>query len=61
MLILHVIDSFSPAAGGPPAAVRELIKATRAAGTGIEVVSLSNVCGIRLGIPKKEPGRAPVV
>jgi len=42
MLILHVIDSFSPAAGGPPAAVQELIKATHAAGTGVEVVCLDS-------------------
>jgi len=40
MHILHVIDSFSPATGGPPEAVRQLIKATRATGTHVEVVCL---------------------
>ncbi len=40
MHILHVIDSFSPATGGPPEAVRQLIKATRATGTQVEVVCL---------------------
>jgi glycosyltransferase involved in cell wall biosynthesis len=40
MHILHVIDSFSPATGGPPEAVRQLIKATRASGTEVEVVCL---------------------
>ncbi len=42
MRLLHIIDSFSPAAGGPPEAVRQLIKATRAEGTEIEVVCLDN-------------------
>jgi len=40
MHILYVIDSFSPATGGPPEAVRQLIKATRATGTHVEVVCL---------------------
>ena len=40
MHILHVIDSFSPATGGPPEAVRQLIKATHASGTEVEVVCL---------------------
>jgi glycosyltransferase involved in cell wall biosynthesis len=40
MHILHVIDSFSPAIGGPPEAVRQLIKATRATGMQVEVVCL---------------------
>lgn len=42
MHILHMIDSFSPATGGPPEAVRQLIRATRDAGTGVEVVCLDN-------------------
>jgi glycosyltransferase involved in cell wall biosynthesis len=42
MHILHVIDSFSPATGGPPEAVRQLIKATRATGTEVEVVCLDS-------------------
>lgn len=42
MLILHVIDSFSPATGGPPEAVRQLIRATRATGTYVEVVCLDH-------------------
>jgi len=42
MHILHVIDSFSPATGGPPEAVRQLIKATRATGTHVEVVCLDH-------------------
>jgi len=40
MHILHVIDSFSPATGGPPEAVRQLIRATRVNGTGAEAVCL---------------------
>jgi glycosyltransferase involved in cell wall biosynthesis len=42
MHILHVIDSFSPAAGGPPEAVRQLIKATLTTGTHVEVVCLDS-------------------
>jgi glycosyltransferase involved in cell wall biosynthesis len=42
MQILYVIDSFSPATGGPPEAVRQLIKATRATGTQVEVVCLDH-------------------
>jgi glycosyltransferase involved in cell wall biosynthesis len=42
MHILHVIDSFSPLTGGPPEAVRQLIKATRATGTDVEVVCLDH-------------------
>jgi glycosyltransferase involved in cell wall biosynthesis len=42
MRILHVIDSFSPATGGPPEAVRQLIRATRATGTSVEVVCLDH-------------------
>ena len=42
MHILYVIDSFSPATGGPPEAVRQLIKATRATGTHVEVVCLDH-------------------
>lgn len=42
MHILYLIDSFSPATGGPPEAVRQLIKATRATGTQVEVVCLDH-------------------
>jgi glycosyltransferase involved in cell wall biosynthesis len=42
MQILHLIDSFSPATGGPPEAVRQLVKASRAAGTHVEVVCLDS-------------------
>jgi glycosyltransferase involved in cell wall biosynthesis len=42
MHILHVIDSFSPATGGPPEAVRQLVKASRAAGTDVEAVCLDS-------------------
>jgi len=42
MRILHVIDSFSPATGGPPEAVRQLVKASRASGAHVEVVCLDN-------------------
>jgi glycosyltransferase involved in cell wall biosynthesis len=42
MHLLHIIDSFSPATGGPPEAVRQLIQATRASGTEVEVVCLDN-------------------
>jgi glycosyltransferase involved in cell wall biosynthesis len=40
MYTLHVIDSFSPSAGGPPEAVRQLALASLEVGTGIEVVCL---------------------
>ena len=42
MRILHVIDSFSPATGGPPEVVRQLVKASHATGTSVEVVCLDN-------------------
>jgi glycosyltransferase involved in cell wall biosynthesis len=42
MHILYVIDSFSPAIGGPPEAVRQLIKATRATGAHVEAVCLDH-------------------
>ena len=42
MRILYVIDSFSPAIGGPPEAVRQLIKATRSTGAHVEVVCLDH-------------------
>lgn len=38
--ILHVIGSLSPAAGGPPEAVRQLVDAYIEVGDGIELVSL---------------------
>jgi glycosyltransferase involved in cell wall biosynthesis len=42
MRILHVIDTLSPAAGGPPEAIRQLVRAyeQEVAGTKIEVVCL---------------------
>jgi glycosyltransferase involved in cell wall biosynthesis len=40
MRILHIIDSLSPANGGPPEAVRQLVKAYLEVGDGIEVVCL---------------------
>lgn len=40
MHTLHIIDSFSPNAGGPPEAVRQLVKACVEDGIGIEVVCL---------------------
>jgi glycosyltransferase involved in cell wall biosynthesis len=42
MRILHMIDSFSPDRGGPPEAVRQLLKAYAAEGAGPEVVCLDN-------------------
>jgi len=42
MRILYVIDSFSPAIGGPPEAVRQLIRATCSTGAQVEVVCLDN-------------------
>ena len=42
MNTLHVIDSLSPAAGGPPESVRQLVAAYREIGAGIEVVCLDN-------------------
>jgi glycosyltransferase involved in cell wall biosynthesis len=42
LLILHVIGSLSPAAGGPPEAVRQLVAAQLQAGDGVEVVCLDN-------------------
>jgi glycosyltransferase involved in cell wall biosynthesis len=40
MRILHMIDSFSPDRGGPPEAVRQLLKAYAAEGASHEVVCL---------------------
>jgi glycosyltransferase involved in cell wall biosynthesis len=40
MRILHVIDSFSPECGGPPEAVKQLLKAYAAEGAGTDVVCL---------------------
>jgi glycosyltransferase involved in cell wall biosynthesis len=42
MNTLHVIDSLSPEAGGPPEAVRQLAKAYRKVGARMEVVCLDN-------------------
>lgn len=42
MRILHMIDSFSPAAGGPPEALRQLIRAEHACGTKVEAVCLDD-------------------
>ena len=40
MHILHIIASLSPAGGGPPEAVRQLVRAYLEVGAGIEVVCL---------------------
>ena len=45
MHTLHIIDSLSPAAGGPPEAVRQLARAYREVGGGMEVVCLDNPGG----------------
>lgn len=44
MRILHVIDTLSPASGGPPEAIRQLVRAYEheVAGAGIEVVCLDH-------------------
>ncbi len=42
MHTLHIIGSFSPADGGPPEALRQLIKAYVEVGAGIETVCLDN-------------------
>ena len=42
MHILHIISSLSPAGGGPPEAVRQLVKAYLEVGAGIEVVCLDS-------------------
>lgn len=42
MHTLHIIQSFSPADGGPPESVRELAKAYLEVGSGIEVVCLDD-------------------
>jgi len=42
MQTLHIIDSFSPSAGGPPEAVRQLAKSCLEVGSEIEVVCLDN-------------------
>ena len=42
MNTLHIIDSLSPTAGGPPEAVRQLAKAYLEVGAGIEVLCLDN-------------------
>ncbi len=42
MQLLHIIDSLSPARGGPPEAVRQLAKALRANGVEVEVVCLDH-------------------
>jgi glycosyltransferase involved in cell wall biosynthesis len=42
MQTLHVIDSLSPAIGGPPEAVRQLAEAYREVGATMEVVCLDN-------------------
>jgi glycosyltransferase involved in cell wall biosynthesis len=40
--ILHIIDTFSPVAGGPPEAVRLLVKGYQAIGADIEVLCLDS-------------------
>ncbi|MDR3792600.1 MAG: glycosyltransferase [Terracidiphilus sp.] len=42
MTILHIIDTFSPTHGGPPEAVRQLVKAYLEVGAEIEVLSLDS-------------------
>lgn len=42
MRLLHIIDRFAPATGGPPEALRQLIRASRAAGTDVEAVCLDD-------------------
>ena len=42
MHTLHIIDSFSPATGGPPEVVRQIAKASLDAGVAIEVVCLDD-------------------
>ena len=42
MRTLHIIDSFSPSAGGPPESVRELAKAYLAVGAAIEMLCLDH-------------------
>jgi len=50
--ILHIIASLSPAAGGPPEAVRQLVRAYLDVGAGIEVVCLDDPSASYLsGIP----------
>jgi glycosyltransferase involved in cell wall biosynthesis len=52
MHILHIINSFSPATGGPPEALRQLVKVMCASGMQVEVVCLDNPCEEFLsGIP----------
>jgi glycosyltransferase involved in cell wall biosynthesis len=42
MHLLHIINTFSPATGGPPAALRQLVKTLREGGIEVEVVCLDN-------------------
>lgn len=42
MRILHIIDTFSPATGGPPEAVRLLVKGYRTVGAHVEVICLDH-------------------
>ena len=42
MTTLHVINSLSPAIGGPPEALRQLVKSYAEIGAKIEVVCLDN-------------------
>lgn len=42
MHLLHIINSFSPDTGGPPAALKQLVKALRTAGIEVEVACLDN-------------------
>jgi glycosyltransferase involved in cell wall biosynthesis len=42
MIILHIIDTFSPTHGGPPEAVRQLVKAYLEVGAGVEVLCLDS-------------------
>jgi glycosyltransferase involved in cell wall biosynthesis len=42
MNLLHIIDTLSPVTGGPPEAVRQLVKAYVAIGGNVEIVTLDN-------------------
>ena len=42
MRLLHIIDTLSPVNGGPPEAVRQLVKAYVAIGGDVEIVTLDN-------------------
>ena len=62
MRILHVIASLSPAAGGPPEAVRQLVRAYPGVGATVEVVCLDeagapHLSGLPCPVHALGPGR----